>query len=328
MKNFNHQMIVWGAAFLIVLGFASETWAAPGVIEINQVRALAGGVTAGDAAGFPVTISTPGSYQLTGNLDLTAVTPATTTAIEVTSEHVTLDLGGHEIAGSVTCSGTPLTCSGGGSPLSFGVLANVDNVTVKNGTIRGMNIGVRVGRVGRVIGVRAVSNVYAGIQAWGSGVLVTKSTGSGNGSVGITLSSTGGVVTESHANGNASEGIVVLVNGIVENSSAISNPLLGISLGNGSIARNNTVSDSGFVGIGGLFGCVIEGNAVNSNTGTGIHASAGCLVRDNTISQTTGDGLWSGGAGYVGNVFYNNTNDITGPVHSLGPNLCSGVLCP
>ena len=47
-----------------VLLLAALTVAAPlaaqdGVIEINQARAEAGGVTAGDAAGFPVTIGTP-----------------------------------------------------------------------------------------------------------------------------------------------------------------------------------------------------------------------------------------------------------------------------
>jgi len=43
--------------------------AVDGVIEINQAKAKAGAVTAGDTPGFPVTISAAGSYRLTGDLD-------------------------------------------------------------------------------------------------------------------------------------------------------------------------------------------------------------------------------------------------------------------
>ena len=50
----------------LTLAWSSVAWAVDGVIEINQHRALAGGVTAGDTAGFPVTLSQRGSYRLTG----------------------------------------------------------------------------------------------------------------------------------------------------------------------------------------------------------------------------------------------------------------------
>jgi hypothetical protein len=39
-----------------------------GLVEINQAKALAGGVTASDAPGFPVTLDAQGSYVLTSNL--------------------------------------------------------------------------------------------------------------------------------------------------------------------------------------------------------------------------------------------------------------------
>jgi hypothetical protein len=64
---------ITGAALLLAATLVPLPGAAvDGVIEINQSRALAGGVTPGDAPGFPVTISARGSYRLTGNLDLTA----------------------------------------------------------------------------------------------------------------------------------------------------------------------------------------------------------------------------------------------------------------
>src|SRR5271156_5439677 len=50
---------------------AAPAWAVDGVIEINQASAKAGGVTPGDTPLFPVTLSQPGSYRLTGNLDVT-----------------------------------------------------------------------------------------------------------------------------------------------------------------------------------------------------------------------------------------------------------------
>jgi len=42
--------------------------AVDGVIEINQARANAGGVTLSDGPGFPVTIDHNGSYRLTSDL--------------------------------------------------------------------------------------------------------------------------------------------------------------------------------------------------------------------------------------------------------------------
>ncbi|MFT7775817.1 hypothetical protein [Roseateles sp.] len=73
------------------------------VITIDQNKALAGGVTPGDAPGFPVTISQPGSYRLTGNLNVPSHNYG---AIQVTTEGgVTLDLGGFVVRGT-RCSGT------------------------------------------------------------------------------------------------------------------------------------------------------------------------------------------------------------------------------
>src|SRR5438046_162421 len=64
IREHTMRPIVLTAAF--VVAFAGASYASDGVVEINQARALAGGVTRGDAPGFPVTISQPGSYRLTG----------------------------------------------------------------------------------------------------------------------------------------------------------------------------------------------------------------------------------------------------------------------
>ena len=65
------------------------------VVVITQAKALAGDVTPGDAPGFPVSITRPGSYRLTTNLR----TP-TGPAIEIVADNVTLNLNGFSIIGS------------------------------------------------------------------------------------------------------------------------------------------------------------------------------------------------------------------------------------
>ena len=55
------------AALLVtLLAAAPAAHAVDGVVLIDQSRALAGNVTPGDTAGFPITISQPGSYRLDG----------------------------------------------------------------------------------------------------------------------------------------------------------------------------------------------------------------------------------------------------------------------
>jgi hypothetical protein len=80
-----------------LLYFASLSWlvsnatAVDGVVLIDQARAMAGNVTPGDAPGFPVTITLTGSYKLSGNL---TVPDGNTTAIDIRSSFVTIDLNG------------------------------------------------------------------------------------------------------------------------------------------------------------------------------------------------------------------------------------------
>ena len=114
----------------------------PDAVAIDQARAEAGGVAHGDAPGFPVTLSQPGTYRLTGNLH---VADANTHAIEITADRVTLDLNGYSITGPVTCGGsnpaallcTPSTGNG------MGVYAwNRIQTSVANGAISGFHTGV------------------------------------------------------------------------------------------------------------------------------------------------------------------------------------------
>ena len=104
---------------MLTLGFALPARAIDGVVEINQAKALAGGVTATDTAGFPVTIDAGGSYRLTGGL----VGVVGQDGIVISSDNVTLDLNGFSVIG-VPASGNGI------SGLS------VKNVSLSNGTVR------------------------------------------------------------------------------------------------------------------------------------------------------------------------------------------------
>jgi len=107
--------------------------------------ALSDANTPGDASAH-YRITQPGMYYLTGNL----VTSASTAAIEVTADHVVLDLGGFEISSTNGFDGFPQT--------QHGILANTTNCQIRNGTIRNF----RVAGVNASLGVATrVENVHA-----------------------------------------------------------------------------------------------------------------------------------------------------------------------
>lgn len=157
------------------LGPAAPAAAVDGVIEINQSRAMAGGVSPADTPGFPVTVSQPGSYRLTGNL----TAPVGWNGIVVQARDVTIDLNGFGILGPAT-----------------GIVANgvrvetgSDNFELRNGTIQsfaGYGVFVSGGvPLLRIIDVRALDNANTGLLIQGDGALVQGCTAARNGGAGI-----------------------------------------------------------------------------------------------------------------------------------------------
>ena len=100
----------------------------------GQVLVSQASVTA--AGGYPYVIAQAGSYKLSGNL----TPPTNVDAVHINSNNVTLDLNGFTI-GSATC--VPDTC---GATNAYGVTASAShpyyNITIRNGTISGMGVGV------------------------------------------------------------------------------------------------------------------------------------------------------------------------------------------
>src|SRR5438046_155584 len=108
MSRFQSRWLAPALVWAGLCGSLGNLYAVDGVVLIDQNRALAGGVTPGDAPGFPVTLSVAGSYRLSGNL---TVPDENTNAIVVSADNVTIDLNGFSILGPVVCSGNPVSCN-------------------------------------------------------------------------------------------------------------------------------------------------------------------------------------------------------------------------
>ncbi len=220
-----------------LLPLAAVAHAGNGVVEINAVRAAAGGVTPGDQPGLPVTLTIPGSYRLTGNLH---TDDANKTVILVQSVDVSLDLNGFEISGPANCSGLPAqACSGVGNGIGIASSGFVQ-VAVRNGTVRGMGSSGLSLWEARVEGVRSIGNGGYGILVWfglvrdcvvvsnrfaGAQVLhgnVARSQARANGMGGLVVGEAdlGGVASASSSSGNGGAGLRGFRSVIVGNSSA------------------------------------------------------------------------------------------------------------
>jgi hypothetical protein len=174
------RVVPWlSTAWMLVA--AASAWGVDGVLEINQTCAVSSGCFPGDAAGFPVTITTPGSVRLTSNL---TVPNENTHAISVNSANVTVDLNGFAILGPTVCLGVPISCNPNGG-VGQGIASSNPGITVLNGTVRGMGgNGIHLaGGASSCVGVRASSNGATGIIAHGG--VVRDNVATSNGSFGI-----------------------------------------------------------------------------------------------------------------------------------------------
>ncbi len=208
--------------------------------------------------GYPIVIDHPGSYRLCRDL---AVPDADTTAILVTADDVTIDLGGHSISGPTVCD------SSGCAPVGRGVGISAEDrsgLTVLDGTIRGMgNTGVMAGRHARVQGVKAIGNGWHGIAVDTVGLL-SGNLAAGNGATGIT----GQEYTsfkDNVAHDNGQNGISAGCACSVIGNLATNNARAGISTGGWTACVNNTAAGNAQVQIGGC-DAVAGSNVCNYTT--------------------------------------------------------------
>jgi parallel beta-helix repeat protein len=224
-------------------------FAVDGVVLINQSTVMAAG-------GFPYVISQAGSYRLSGNL---TVPDANTTAISVNADNVTIDLNGFSIIGPTVCVGTPVTsCSPTGS--GVGVNGNLHrNITVVNGTVRGMG-----------------QDGLAGGSGGSSGVHVEKMHADSNGRDGIIVSY--GTVIGNTVTGNGREGISA-DHSTVSGNTVTGNHFEGISVSSSTVS-GNTSSFNGSYGIAANCPSSIVGNTATNNI-VNLAFGAGCANANN-----------------------------------------------
>lgn len=199
---------------------------------IDQTKATAGGITPGDAAGFPVTLSVPGSYKLMSHLSV----PAGTSGIVITASGVSLDLNGFGIYSSTIdtdCSGAGATLKckvTGGADHGIVAAAGVTDTRVQNGIIAnfggsGLRLnersivtrlrtsrlgggGISVGEDSLLAEVSAYRAAGIGIAGL-SGALIVDSAADGNAKTGIAVGfgTAGALVVSSRATGNGAGGM-------------------------------------------------------------------------------------------------------------------------
>jgi parallel beta-helix repeat protein len=251
-----------------------------GVTEINQPRAVAGGVTPGDGAGFPVTLDHPGSYRLTGNL---VVDDPATTAIVVGSSDVTIDLNGFTIS-----------CNTGVSPCGAGAGHGIDassrvNVAISNGTVREMGgDGIITGANARIERVRLLANHHNGATTGNNSALAgNTATNSGNDGMTAGVSST---LTNNTARDNGRGGIETSSNCTISGNTLNNNDVFGVYCNGGCTIDRNTANENG-TGVSLLGGNTIVGNTIRNNTNFGIVA----IGTDTGYSQNTLTGNNGGG---------------------------------
>ena len=243
---------------------AGPGFAADGILEINQTCAVQTGCFAGDTAGFPVTIASPGSYRLTGNLDVSvAADPPGMTAIQTGANDVSIDLAGFAISGATLC-GSFGTCTNTGSGNGIAPTGGVrERISVRNGVIRGM------GRYGVMCDIGcSVENVKV----------------DGNGSIGIYVVNPPARIHGSIARNNGGAGIYA--SGVVSENIMEQNGGLGFDdRGFSVFARNRVFGNSG----GGIScqGSMVIDNFIRFNSLSDVKLVAGtpCSLGRNTLNS-------------------------------------------
>ena len=210
-----------GVCAIILSGFTTNAFAIDGTVLIDQTRALAGSVTPGDSPGFPVTISRPGSYRLSSNLNV----PADAAGIVIFASGVTIDLNGFQMIGS-----------GAGTGIS--ALQARRAVVVRNGSVTNFERGIDIKGMGsEVRDVIAFGNVSVALEI-GPGALVSGNRAFGNGA-GIRVESSS-IVTGNAVLFNAGFGLRVGDGSVIRGNSAVQNGL-GLEVGCPSALIGNTL---------------------------------------------------------------------------------------
>jgi hypothetical protein len=303
------------AMALAVFFYAAPTLASEGKVLINQARAEAGSVTAGDAAGFPISINVSGSYKLMSNL----VPPnGNVNVIEINANNVILDMNDFVIQGGGTCTldvvnlwVTSCTNTGTGN----GIVSNYSNIAIINGSIQGMGtLGVDMDSAlasgYRLENISVLSNGGGGVSFSNNAFLIDVIVGFNDG-VGITTALVSRI-RHTASGSNGGHGFSLAGSAQIRESGSGNNNGDGFSVGDFSLIRGVRSVGNAAHGIDiGLASTVHE----SMSSGNGAYG-----ISLGTPGQTP--------VGYGGNSFIGNTlGPILGSGIQMGTNICNAVAC-
>ncbi|TDR47696.1 hypothetical protein DFR29_102356 [Tahibacter aquaticus] len=219
---------------LIAAGFAAT--AAQAQVTIDSSAVLAGGITPGDAPGYPATLSVAGAYKLTGNL-MGPLSEQPHTAIHITAANVDLDLNGFSVMATNVCDFLGPNDQGNtcvGAPTAPLILIEAPFSHVHDGYVEGsFGDGIQV----------ASSPLEPG------GTVLEDLQIVNNLGYGIRSSDDGTVVRNVLATFNGKGGILLAKEGSIESVRASRNNGMGIETGSSSVARQVISTYNGRVGL-------------------------------------------------------------------------------
>ena len=240
--------------------------------------------------------------------------------ITVAANDVTIDLNGFVLEGG---TGVGIRDNGTIDP-------SIENITVRNGTVRGWeNQGIRLVHRSSILHVRAMDNGGSGIEVGGESVVIG-SIASDNALHGI-IASWGSVIRDCVASNNTENGIWGGVSVLIVHNACHNNDRSGIRVGRSCHVRDNVVQSNSVVTENHLSGIWItegmnrvEGNLLAENrNGITVDGNDNVVIRNS--AQNNLDSNYAVNPSSTGNMIGTIRTSLT----SAGPwdNLCIGI-CP
>lgn len=246
--------IALAIASLLTISIAPPAFA-DGEIVITQAKAVAGNVTPGDTAGFPITISQPGAYVLQSNLSV----PGGKWGFDIRANNVDIDMNGFLLTG--------------GGVGDYGVVTGYGESRIHGGVIsqfKGSGMYIR-GNAWMIDDMQIVRNGGKGIDATGASAIA---------------------VNRSLISANNQDGAITGNNGSFRDNTFSNNNAFAISCNDDCHAQGNIIARnlSGIQFVSGM----ILGNTISFNTNIGLYDLAGSQdtgFADNMLIGNNANGM-------------------------------------